>query len=220
VVPDIFQQAAQPRHCFIAGIHLSHSTPGGIEFHVGRDTFGDSVTGQRPTTAKVAKASDSGWIGVELIGEAGGPSIAFQWAVVAGIPSPLNYAGFPCGPIRRVQVHARVTGANLRISWRNIVVMFHEDGAAESRITLDDVSNPVADTMGLTDPAAATGAFEILLAQAGSRRLIVSGQVRLESAVSPILRRLQLAGQVRVWAEPAPAAARAAARRSLLDRLT
>ena len=220
MIPDVFAPMAPPQPSFVAGIRWDHSAPGDIEFHVGRDTFGDTVTGQRQAAGSMTHALDSGWIAVELVGEAVGFNSTIQWTVAGGVPSPLTCGNGAYGPVCRVQVYARAIGASLRIRWRNVVVVSQEDGAAEQRIAVDDESNPVADTMGLTVPAAAKGTFELILTNTGSRRLTVSGQVRLQAAAPFILSRAQLAGQIRVWAQPTPAAARAAARRSLLARLT
>jgi hypothetical protein len=151
---------------------------------------GDEPTSS-PGTARVtwdgnlADGLDSGWVSITFTALAAGGANSLQFAVIGASPNPATFALASAITLRTVKVRAAVDAANRRFAFQNLVIKFFHaaaDTTAAQTVRVAPGSWPVADTMGLTDPADAEHVLTVSALRTDNQKVVVTADVRLISA--------------------------------------
>lgn len=145
-----------------------------------------SATGSSGQTAwdgDLADGLDSGWVGFSLDVSADGPlSATFESAPPnppgVGSSVSLSYSGNSTGPISKVQLQTKVTGADLSAEWSSVSVRYYTRDGTLDGWTVADECLPPSDTGG-GGPNSTASHVDEEQARVVPVRVVVSGLVRL-----------------------------------------
>jgi hypothetical protein len=179
------------------------AVPGTPECATGKSASSQS-TGRRAWDSNLLDGLDSGWLPVTLtLNASGNATGGVEWVVGAsGSLTTTNYSGAKYGEILSVTLRAAVDGAGRRMSFRNTVVGFftnQTDASPDEAITLSTGSNPVASTVGQSDPIDAEQIVEISPDGSGYVKIVVAAEVRLECVDHNLPGSQGIVGQVFVF---------------------
>lgn len=194
---SIFSSSLPPTPCpFVQGVSPNPAAAGGVQ--VGSNGSGGSSPGalvghnlgSNPISANitwdsnVADGFDSGWVSIQLVGEAGGGGNGVTWTIIQpdGTTTTLPYSGVSYGTIDNVQLQAAASAAGMKVSFKSVSAVYSQNGQPTETVTLPDECAPIADTTGAGAPGSASEVSQLSPGSSGNTSVVITAMVRMESS--------------------------------------